>query len=163
MNGVHLRALSQEALTERLITFLRETGSPLAEQPERIAEARHWCTRRSRRFAEFEPYCAFLFGPVEIEPESLEKLRANPRSAEVLEDAETRLAALEQFDVGAHRGGACARLCDHARAEAQGGLAPIRIALTGSHGRARTVRERGPARSRARCSAALRGARGLLD
>ena len=40
MNGVHIRALSQETLTERLVTFLRESGSPLAEQPERVAAMR---------------------------------------------------------------------------------------------------------------------------
>ena len=38
MNGVYLRALPTFDLAERLIAFLRERGSPLAAQPERIVE-----------------------------------------------------------------------------------------------------------------------------
>ena len=92
MNGVHIRALSQEALGERLVTFLRESGSPLAEQPERIAEATPLVHEKIATLAEFESYCGFLFGPVEIEPEALERLRANPRADEVLARGRRRVS-----------------------------------------------------------------------
>src|SRR5262249_4872282 len=77
MNGVHLRALSQEALAERLVTFLQETGSPLAEQPARVAQVAPLVHEKIATLAVFEPYVRFLFGPVEIEPDALERLRAN--------------------------------------------------------------------------------------
>ena len=38
MNGVHLRALPTFDLAERLVAYLGELGSPLAAQPERVAE-----------------------------------------------------------------------------------------------------------------------------
>jgi glutamyl-tRNA synthetase len=130
MNGVHLRALSHEALTERLVTFLRETGSPLAEQPERVREAAPLVHEKIATLAEFEPYCGFLFGPVEIEPDALERLRANPRADEVLADAEVRLAALDHFEVEPIEQ-ALRQLCDELELKPKLAFAPIRIALCG--------------------------------
>jgi glutamyl-tRNA synthetase len=130
MNGVHLRALSQEALSERLITFLRESGSPLAEQPERVVEATPLVHEKIATLAEFEPYTRFLFGPVEIEPEALERLRANPRAADVLQGAETALAALERFAVEPIEQ-ALRALCEALELKPKAVFAPIRIALCG--------------------------------
>ena len=130
MNGVHIRALSQEALTERLVTFLRETGSPLAEQPERIAEATPLVHEKIGTLAEFESYCGFLFGPVEIEPEALERLRANPRADEVLGHAARRLGELEVWDAASIEQ-ALRALGEELELKPKAAFAPIRIALTG--------------------------------
>jgi glutamyl-tRNA synthetase len=130
MNGVHMRSLSQEALTDRLLTFLRDSGSPLAEQPERVAEATPLVHEKIATLAEFEPYTRFLFGDVEIEPEALERLRGNERAGEVLTGAETRLGALEQFDVESIEQ-ALRALCDALGLKPKAVFAPIRIALCG--------------------------------
>jgi glutamyl-tRNA synthetase len=130
MNGVHIRALSQEALTERLVTYLRETGSPLAEQPERIAEATPLVHEKIGTLAEFASYCGFLFGPVEIEPEPLERLRANPRADDVLADAARRLSELEAWDAASIEQSLRA-LGEELELKPKAAFAPIRIALTG--------------------------------
>jgi glutamyl-tRNA synthetase len=130
MNGVHIRALSQEALSERLVTFLRESGSPLAAQPELIADATPLVHEKIATLAEFESYCGFLFGPVEIEPEALERLRANPRADEVLADAAGRLEQLELFDADSIEQ-ALRALCDELGLKPKAAFAPIRIALCG--------------------------------
>lgn len=130
MNGVHLRALSQETLTERLVTFLRESGSPLAEQPEIVAAATPLVHEKIATLAEFEPYCKFLFGPVELEPDALERLRANTRADEVLVAAEGRLAALAVFDAELIEQ-ALRALGDELELKPKAAFAPIRIALCG--------------------------------
>ncbi len=130
MNGVHLRALSQEALAERLVTYLRETGSPLADQPARVAEAAPLVHEKIATLAEFEPYAKFLFGPVEIEPDALEKLRANDRADEVLAGAEAALAGLEPFDAEQIEQ-ALRSLCETLGMKPKAVFAPIRIALCG--------------------------------
>jgi glutamyl-tRNA synthetase len=130
MNGVHLRALSQEALAERLVTFLRETGSPLADQPGRVAEAAPLVHEKIATLAEFEPYAKFLFGPVEIEPEALERLRGNDRADEVLAGAEAALAGLEPFDPEQIEQ-VLRALCETLGMKPKAVFAPIRIALCG--------------------------------
>ena len=75
MNGVYLRALPVFDLAERLTAFLRERGSPLAEQPERIVEVTPLAQEKIATLAEFEPLCSFLFGPVEIDQEAWEQGR----------------------------------------------------------------------------------------
>jgi glutamyl-tRNA synthetase len=130
MNGVHIRALSQEALSERLVTFLRESGSALAEQPERIAEATPLVHEKIATLAEFESYCGFLFGPVEIEPEALERLRGSARAGEVLAEAETRLAGLEHFEAEPIEQ-ALRALAEELGLKPKAAFAPIRIALCG--------------------------------
>ena len=67
MNGVYLRALPTFDLAERLTVFLRERGSPLASQPDRIVEVTPLAQEKIATLAEFEPLCAFLFGPIEID------------------------------------------------------------------------------------------------
>ena len=75
MNGVYLRALPTFDLAERLIAYLAERGSPLASQPERIAEVTPLAQEKIATLAEFEPLCSFLFGPVEIDQEAWEQGR----------------------------------------------------------------------------------------
>ncbi len=130
MNGVHLRALSQEVLAERLVTYLTELGSPLAEQPARIAQVAPLVHEKIATLAEFEPYVRFLFGPVEIEPDALERLRANARAGEVLADAGTRLAGLEHFDAESIEA-SLRELCEALELKPKQAFAPIRIALCG--------------------------------
>ncbi len=70
MNGVYLRALPTFDLAERLIAYLRERGSPLADQPARVAEVTPLAQEKIATLAEFEPLCSFLFGPIEIDAEA---------------------------------------------------------------------------------------------
>ena len=85
MNGVYLRALPTFDLAERLTAFLRERGSPLASQPDRIVEVTPLAQEKIATLAEFEPLCAFLFGPIEIDREAWDKVAGHERAAEILD------------------------------------------------------------------------------
>jgi len=93
MNGVYLRALPTFDLAERLITYLKERGSPLAVQPDRIAEVTPLAQEKIATLAEFEPLCSFLFGPIEIDAEAWERVAGHERAAEILAAVQAALAA----------------------------------------------------------------------
>ena len=95
MNGVYLRALPTFDLAERLIAYLGERGSPLAAQPERVAEVTPLAQEKIATLAEFEPLCSFLFGPIEIEAEAWERVAGHDRAAEILATVQAALAACE--------------------------------------------------------------------
>jgi glutamyl-tRNA synthetase len=95
MNGVYLRALPTFDLAERLVAYLTERGSPLASQPERIAEVTPLAQEKIATLAEFEPLCSFLFGPVEIDQEAWDKVAGHERAAEILAAVQAALAESE--------------------------------------------------------------------
>ena len=130
MNGVYLRALPTFDLAERLIAFLKERGSPLAEQPERVIEVTPLAQEKIATLAEFEPLCSFLFGPIEIEQEAWDKVAGHERAAEILAAVTAALAdgAWTGDAVEATLRGVCEQL----------GLKPrvvfglVRVAVTGT-------------------------------
>ena len=94
-NGVYLRALPTFDLAERLIAYLEDRGSPLASQPDRIVEVTSLAQEKIATLAEFEPLCAFLFGPIEIDAEAWDKVAGHERAAEILAAVQSALAACE--------------------------------------------------------------------
>jgi glutamyl-tRNA synthetase len=130
MNGVHLRALTPGELGERLVRYLSDTGSPLAEQPELVRACVPLVQEKIGTLAEFEPYCRFLFGPVEIEPAARERLVSDERAPAILAAAAAALEAVEPFDVErveqALRG-----VGESLELKPRVAFTPIRIALTG--------------------------------
>ena len=154
MNGVHMRALSQEALTERLVTFLR--GDRLAaRRAARAGRRGHAARAREDRDARRvrAATAGFLFGPVEIEPE---RARAHARERRAPTRCSTQAARAARRARAVRRGldrAGAARARRGARAEAEGGL------------RADPDRAHADARSRPACSRARRcsGATRSLD
>ena len=95
MNGVYLRALPVFDLAERLIGFLAERGSPLAAQPQRIIDVTPLAQEKIATLADFEPLCAFLFGPITIDEEAWERVAGHERAAEILAAVQTTLASCD--------------------------------------------------------------------
>ena len=129
MNGVYLRGLEADDLAARLVAFLGSTGSPIAAQPQRVRECVPLVQEKIATLAEFEGYCAFLFGPVRLDPAAWERIAADERAAELLDTASAALAgavwSLEPIEAALR--GACEEL----------GVKPkvlfgaVRVAITG--------------------------------
>jgi glutamyl-tRNA synthetase len=130
MNGVYLRALSPDDFAERVLAYLREHGSPLADQPERVAEAAPLVQEKMTTLAQFEPLCRFLFGPLAVEPEALERLRADEHAHEVLTAAEDVLAGVEPWAPEAIEQ-SLRQMADDLGLKPRAAFGAIRIALTG--------------------------------
>jgi glutamyl-tRNA synthetase len=130
MNGVYLRALPVFDLAERLTAFLRERGSPLAAQPERIIEVTPLAQEKISTLAEFAPLCSFLFGPVEIDAEAWDKVAGHERAAEIVAAVQAVLAGCEwtvEAIEAALRG-----VCDQLALKPRVVFGLIRVAVTGS-------------------------------
>jgi glutamyl-tRNA synthetase len=130
MNGVYLRSLSPADFAERVLAYLREQGSPLAEQPDRVAEAAPLVQEKMTTLAQFEPLCRFLFGPLAVEPEALERLRADEHAHEVLTAAEDVLARVEPWAPEAIEQ-SLRQMADDLGLKPRAAFGAIRIALTG--------------------------------
>ena len=68
LNGEHLRLLKPEAFRRELLGYLQRTGSPLAGQPQRVAEVAPIVQEKLRELSQFEAFAGFLFGPVDADP-----------------------------------------------------------------------------------------------
>ena len=130
MNGVYLRALPVFDLAERLTAFLRERGSPLAEQPERIREVTPLAQEKIATLADFEPLCSFLFGPVEIDQEAWEKVAAHARSAEIMTAVQAVLRDCEWTVDGVEQ--ALRGVCEQLELKPRVVFGLIRVAITGT-------------------------------
>jgi glutamyl/glutaminyl-tRNA synthetase len=130
MNGVYLRALPTFDLAERLTTFLRDRGSPLAAQPQRIVEVTPLAQEKIATLAEFEPLCSFLFGPVEIDPEAWERAAGHERAAEIMAAVQAALADCE-WKVDAIEATLRA-VCEQLSLKPRVVFGLVRVAVTGS-------------------------------
>ena len=97
MNGQYIRAIPAEELAERILDFLAGAGSPLADQPDLVRRATPLVHEKLSTLAEFEPLCAFLFGPVEIEEEAWKRVTANEHAASVLGATRTALETADPW------------------------------------------------------------------
>ena len=129
MNGVYLRALPTFDLAERLTAYLAERGSPLAAQPERILEATQLAQEKIATLAEFEPLCSFLFGPIEIDQESWERVSGHERAAEILAAVQAAIADCE-WSVDAVEA-ALRGVCDELSLKPRVVFGLVRVAITG--------------------------------
>jgi len=130
MNGVYLRALPTFDLAERLTVFLGDSGSPLANQSERIVEVTPLAQEKIATLADFEPLCSFLFGPVEIDQEAWERVAGHERAAEILAAVQAALADCEwtvEAVEAALRG-----VCDELGLKPRVVFGLIRVAITGT-------------------------------
>ena len=129
LNGIYLRGLAPEDLAQRIIAFLRATGSPIADAPERVGACVPLVQQKIATLAEFEPYCAFLFGEIELDPAAWSRIAADERAGELLEGASAVLAevtwTIEAIEAALR--GACEQLGVKPKAL----FGAIRVAITG--------------------------------
>jgi glutamyl-tRNA synthetase len=130
LNGEHLRALDVGAFTALLLEHLRRSGSPLAEQPTRVAEAAPLAHEKLRLLAQFEGLCGFLFGPVEIEPSAWDKIAADPGAAQSLAAVLAELDGVAEWRAGAIEV-ALRAACDATGLKPRVVFTPVRVAITG--------------------------------
>jgi glutamyl-tRNA synthetase len=123
MNGVYIRALSEEELGHRLVLWLGENG--YAWDSELIARTVPLVQEKIARLADFPGFAGFFFGDVEPDPAQLDG------GGPMLAAAESTLASLEPFDAAtieaALRGAA-----DELGLKPRQAFQPIRVAVTGS-------------------------------
>jgi glutamyl-tRNA synthetase len=130
MNGVYLRALSPDDFAARVLEYLREQGSALADQPARVAQAAPLVQEKMTTMAQFEPLCRFLFGPLAVEPEALQRLRADENAHTVLTRAEDVLSGVDPWDAPAIEE-SLRQMADDLGLKPRAAFGAIRIALTG--------------------------------
>ena len=123
MNGVYLRALSEEAYGDSLVTWLREQGygwdEALVRRSVPLVQA------KITRFSEFPPYAGFLFDDVEPDPAGLDG------NGELLAAAADSLESLEPFATESIEA-ALRQVADERELKPREAFQAIRIAVTGS-------------------------------
>src|SRR4029078_11347419 len=90
LNGEHLRALAPDAYAAALLEHLRDSGSPLADEPERVTEAAAMVQDKLRELGDFEDFAGFLFRPVRMDPEAWAKVEKDADAPRSLDAAERR-------------------------------------------------------------------------
>ena len=133
LNGEHLRALSAEAFADAMLEHLEWRGSPLAAQPERVAQAAPLVQEKMRVLDQFERLCGFLFGPVERRRRRMGEGRARRPSA---------ARSLRRCPIAAGGGRRLARrdrsrralraACEREGLKPRVLFMPVRVAITGS-------------------------------
>ena len=130
LNGEHLRAMSPDAFAAALQEYLRSSGSALATQPERVAQAAPLVHEKMRVLSQFERLAGFLFGPPEMDPAAWERVRSDERAPASLAAVRDGLAAVadwraENIEAALHAA------CEQVGAKPRVVFMPVRVALTG--------------------------------
>jgi glutamyl-tRNA synthetase len=131
LNGEHLRALAPGAFVAAVLDHLRHAGSPLAAEPQRVAQVAPLVQEKLRLLSQFEGLAGFLFGPVEMRPEAWQKVADDPGAAGLLAAAREALAGVDEWRAPAIESalrGACERTGQKPRVL----FAPVRVAISGS-------------------------------
>lgn len=130
LNGEHLRMLPPEEYVRELQTYLERIGSPLAKQPDRVAEVAPIVQEKLRELAQFEAFAGFLFGPVTYEDEAVRRVVDDRDAPRALESAKAALEALPEWTPAgieeALRGA-----CDETGFKPRVLFGPVRVAISG--------------------------------
>jgi glutamyl-tRNA synthetase len=131
LNGEHVRALAPEQFTAAVQEHLAYVGSPLAAQPQRVAQAAPLVQEKLRVLSQFAGLTGFLFGPVEMRPQAWERVAGDPEAARALAACRSALDATPEWTA------AVIEAALRAAGEATGLkprvlFGPVRVALTGS-------------------------------
>jgi glutamyl-tRNA synthetase len=130
LNGEHLRALSPEAFLDELQRFLVVTSSPLAEQPERVAQAAPLVQEKMRVLGQFERLAGFLFGEPVMDEAAWAKVRADERAPASLRAARAAVADVGEWTAAALEA-ALHAACEREGVKPRVLFMPVRVALTG--------------------------------
>jgi glutamyl-tRNA synthetase len=130
LNGEHLRALSPEAFLDELQRFLVVTASPLAAQPERVAQAAPLVQEKMRVLGQFERLAGFLFGEPAMDEAAWAKVRADERAPASLRAARAALADVTEWTAAALEA-ALHAACEREGVKPRVLFMPVRVAVTG--------------------------------
>jgi len=130
LNGEHLRALPPDRYAEHLLEHLRHSGSPLADEPERVAEAAPMVQDKLRELGGFEDFAGFLFRPVRMDPEAWAKVEKDADAPRSLDAAERRLRELDRWDAEAIEA-AMRAACEDTGLKPRVLFTPVRVAISG--------------------------------
>ncbi|HEU0194418.1 MAG TPA: glutamate--tRNA ligase [Gaiellales bacterium] len=132
LNGEHLRTLDPAQFAAAALDHLRHSGSPLADQPARVAEVAPLVQEKLRLLSQFEGLTGFLFGPVQMRPEAWQKVAADTgASAASLAAARDALAGLRDWRA-AEIEAALRAACERTGLKPRVLYAPVRVAISGS-------------------------------
>jgi glutamyl-tRNA synthetase len=130
LNGEHLRALPAPEFAAALQRYLEGAGSPLAKQPERVAEVAPIVQEKLRTLGQFEGFAGFLFGPVEVDPDAWARVEGDAAAPRSLTAAREALAGVAAWDSEAIHA-TLAAACDKEGVKPRVLYTPVRVALTG--------------------------------
>jgi len=123
LNGVYLRELAPEEMSDRLVAYLREHG--LDWDPEIVRESVPLVQEKITKLSDYPPFAGFFFEEVQPDPALLDG------TGSVLAAAEDDLGAVEPFEATrieeALRG-----LAERLELKPRDAFQPIRVAVTGS-------------------------------
>ena len=110
LNGLHIRAaVGRTSWRSGSRRFLEERGSALAAQPDLVRAATPLVQEKIKTLAEFEPYCAFLFGDVEYDEAAWERLAGDAALGRHPGRHGEALGARRRLAGGGHRAGPARR------------------------------------------------------
>jgi glutamyl-tRNA synthetase len=121
LNGVYLRELPPEEMSDRLVVYLRERG--LDWDPEIVRESVPLVQEKISKLSEYPDFAGFFFRDVEPDPALLD--------GSVLGDAEQALAQTEPFTAESIEQSLRA-LAERLELKPREAFQPIRVAVTGS-------------------------------
>ncbi len=135
LNGHYIRALSPEAVADRIAEHYRFTGewSPDAAQADLLRRATPLIAERLVLLGEALPKLRFLFTPdadLTVEPDARATLADG--SAEILDAAGAALRGLATWDAAAIQEALRAALVDGLGLKPKLAFGPVRVAVTGS-------------------------------
>jgi glutamyl-tRNA synthetase len=130
LNGEHLRALAPGEFASALQNYLARRGSPLAAQPERVAEVAPIVQEKLRTLGQFEGFAGFLFGPVKTDPDAWARVEADSAAGRSLTAAREALAAVDVWEAEAIHAGLAAA-CEREGLKPRVLYMPVRVAITG--------------------------------
>jgi glutamyl-tRNA synthetase len=120
MNGVYLRALSEDEFAHRLLLWLGEHGYEW--DAERVRKSAPLVQEKISRLGEFPGFAGFLFQDVDVSADG---------GAEVVRAAHDALAELDPFSAESIEG-ALRGVLEQLGLKPRQGFQPIRLAVTGS-------------------------------
>jgi glutamyl-tRNA synthetase len=130
LNGEHLRALPPGEFAAALQDYLAQRGSPLAAQPERVAQVAPIVQEKLRTLGQFEGFAGFLFGAVTVDPDSWARVEADSTAGRSLAAARDALAGVGVWEAELIHA-ALAAACEREGLKPRVLYMPIRVAITG--------------------------------
>jgi glutamyl-tRNA synthetase len=133
MNGVYIRELSVADFVARAMPFVAATlGRDLDDAEQAVfGEIAPLVKERTKLLTEIGPQVRFLFGAIEYDDASWDKVMTKPEVGGLLATASERLAALGTWHTAAIEA-TLRGVLDDLELSARKGFQPLRVAITGS-------------------------------